>query len=299
MADAGSGKADFTSIYTAPDPRPYFSTLGPLGYQVPRHAEPVVEAVLDVRPGATVLDVCCSYGINAALLRGTVGYDDLVARHTDPARAGLPSAQVVADDAAFHAAHRHPAGPHVVGLDASAPAVGYGTATGLLDAGFAEDLETRDPSPALTAALAGVDVVMCTGGIGYVGPATFRRLLDAAARPERMFVVAFVLRVFDYAPVVDVLDGFGLVTDRIPAAACRQRRFADADERAAACRDVAARGLDPTGYEAAGWYHADCFVTRPADVAPPLPGVPLTAAGVTVPGPRAARDRRSAPARTS
>lgn len=43
-----------------------------------------------------------------------------------------------------------------------------------------------------------------------------------------------------------------------------QRRFADRDEQDAAVRDVEARGLDATGKEAAGWYHADCWVTRPA-----------------------------------
>ncbi|AEA24150.1 hypothetical protein Psed_1917 [Pseudonocardia dioxanivorans CB1190] len=282
MADAGSGKADFTDIYTAADPRPYFRALTPLGYQVPRHALPVVETVLAAAPGSpTVLDVCCSYGINAALLRTTAAYDELAARHADPGRAALPSVEVIAADTVFYAARLTDTGRElrILGLDASAPAVGYATATGLLDAGFAEDLETADPSPALAAALRGVGVVVCTGGVGYVGATTFARILRAVDRPDRTRLVVYVLRVFDYTPVADVLAGFGLVTERIPALACRQRRFADAAERAAACRDVAARGLDPVGREADGWYHADCFVSRPAGTTSPFGALAAVRAG--------------------
>jgi hypothetical protein len=51
----------------------------------------------------------------------------------------------------------------------------------------------------------------------------------------------------------------------------RQRRFADRDEAEAALHDVAARGLDPTGKEADGWYYADCYLTRPAASAATTP----------------------------
>ena len=50
-----------------------------------------------------------------------------------------------------------------------------------------------------------------------------------------------------------------------------QRRCADDDEFRAANADVARRGLDPTGREADGWYHADCYVTRPAAAAAATP----------------------------
>ncbi len=71
-----------------------------------------------------------------------------------------------------------------------------------------------------------------------------------------------VLRVFDYAPIAAVLAARGLVTER--RATFPQRRFADAAEQAAAVHDVRARGLDPTGRESAGWFHADCFVSSPS-----------------------------------
>lgn len=264
-------KADFTTIYNRPDPRAYFGTLRPLGYQVPQRALPVIEAVLESsgleRSSGTVLDVCCSYGINAALLRHDVDLDGIGARAVDPARAGLAPDAVISSDAAFYASHLRRPDLAVLGLDASAPAIDYGLRTGLLTGGWAEDLESADPSPALAAGLSDVGLVVCTGGVGYVGPETFARILAAFGEPRNLWLAVFVLRVFDYTEIAAGFDRYGLVTEKLPGT-FPQRRFADRDEQDAAVHDVEARGLDATGREAAGWYHADCWVTRPATAAP-------------------------------
>lgn len=256
-------KSDFTRIYGRPDPREYFTALHPLGYQIPQQALPVVESVLAEAGPRTVLDVCCSYGINAALLRCAVDLDDIATRGSDPARAELSDADVIADDAAFYAARLRRPEHTVLGLDASGPAIDYGTRTGLLADGWAEDLESADPSPALAAGLRDVGLVVCTGGVGYVGRPTFERIVRAVGDPADLRLAVFVLRVFDYADIAESLAGFGLVTERLPQT-FPQRRFADRAEADAAIHDVRRRGLDPAGKEADGWFHADCYVSRPA-----------------------------------
>lgn len=255
-------KADFSTIYAQPDPRAYFRTLRPLDYQVPQHAKPVIESVMDAAGTTTLLDVCCSYGINAALLRLDVDLETLGARAADPARADLAPETVMASDARFHAAHLRRPDVTVLGLDASAPAIDYGVRTGLLADGWAEDLEAAEPSASVVTGLADVGLVVCTGGVGYVGRDTFARILDAVDRPGDLWLAVFVLRVFDYAEIAAVFEPHGLVTEKLPGT-YPQRRFADRDEQDAAIQDVRARGLDPTGREAAGWYHADCWLTRP------------------------------------
>jgi hypothetical protein len=263
----GTNKSDFTDIYTRPDPRAYFDALIGLEYQIPQRALPVVEAVLDAGGPRTVLDLCCSYGINAGLLRHRVDLDDIAARATDPDRAALPPEEVVEADRRFYADHvRRPDLP-VLGLDVSAPAIDYALRAGLLTDGWAEDLEAADPSPELAAGVAGTGLVVCTGGVGYIGHRTFERLLQVLDDPEDLWLVVFVLRVFDYTDVAAVLAGYGLVTEQVEGTTFVQRRCADEGEYQAANADVARRGLDPTGREADGWYHADCFVTRPAAVA--------------------------------
>jgi SAM-dependent methyltransferase len=262
------GKADFNDIYTAPDPRPYFATLGPLEYQMPEVAAPVVEQVLALRDAdrsPTVLDLCCSYGMISALLHST-GAERLAARYTDSRVADLDSDEMAAADRARFCRERDFS---VVGLDVSAPAIAYGRHAGLLADGWAEDLEDGDPSPELATGLRDVDLVVCTGGVGYIGTPTFRRILDATARPEQLWLVVFVLRVFDYAPIRELLTTYGLETVALPGT-FRQRRFADDAEREAALADVRRRGLDPTGKEADGWYHATGFVSAPASAADQL-----------------------------
>jgi SAM-dependent methyltransferase len=259
-ARTADSKADFTDVYTRPDPRAYFRTLRPLDYQIPQRALPVVEAVLERTGRRTVLDVCCSYGINASLLRCAVDLAEVSDRCVE--RADWSADDVIADDAAFYAARRR-RDLSVLGLDASKPAIEYGLATGLLDGGWAENLEDADPSPALAAGLRDVGLVVCTGGVGYIGPRTFDRIASAVADPAGLWLVVFVLRVFDFADIAATLAGYGLVTEQLPGT-FPQRRFADRAEAEAAVADVRARGLDPTGREADGWFHADCFVTHPA-----------------------------------
>ena len=253
-----ASKTDFSRIYTRPDPREFAAALRPLEYQVPRHAAPVVAEVLDGRP---VLDVCCSYGVNAAQLRCGVDLTELAGRYDDPALAALDTAALIAADRDFYAGRLRAPQVRVLGLDASAPAVDYALRTGLLADGWAEDLEAAGPSPQLTAGVADVGTIVCTGGVGYVTERTFGRLLDLVD-VTRLRLVVCVLRVFDHAPIAELLAGRGLVTEH--RGVFPQRRFADAAEQAAAVHDVRARGLDPTGRESDGWYHADCFVSRPA-----------------------------------
>lgn len=268
-----SGKADFDHAYRSPDPRAYFEVLAPLEYQIPQRALPAIERTVALAahgsPGGdtTVLDLCCSYGFNAALLRCDVDLPEMTTRYTHPPLRGLDTAALMEEDRRFYAGRRRRDAPRVLGLDVAAPAVDYAVAAGMMEGGWAEDLEREEPSAALAASLRDLDVISCTGGVGYVGAATFDRVLRLVRRPERVWVVMFVLRMFDATEVIKVLAGHGLVTERVPGRPVRQRRFADREEQEVAVARVRDRGLDPTGLEADGWYYADCFLARPADAA--------------------------------
>lgn len=261
-------KADFSHIYAQPDPRQYFRVLDELDYQIPQRALPVFRAVLAAsrRDGRnrTVLDLCCSYGINSALLLSRGDPAQVAARYLSPAAARLSSGEMAEADWGYFAGRR--GDPRILGLDASTPAITYATRAGLLDKGWAEDLEAAPPSAELRAGVADVGLIICTGGVGYIGVPTFERLLQAIRDPADLWLVVFVLRVFDYAKVAALLKEYGLVTERLPLT-FPQRRFANDGERTAAIRDVKRRGLDAAGKEADGWYHADCFLTRPAAAA--------------------------------
>jgi len=203
-AKAGHGKADFNHIYDQPDPRDYFSTLGEFGYEIPQRALPVFQALLTaLRSGREavdaaplrVLDLCCSYGVNAALMRCDVSMDELFDHYANPAFADLLPAELFRKDEAYYAERCRPDAVRVSGLDVAGNAVAYGCGVGLLDAGWSEDLEASDPSPQLTDHLKGVDLVTTTGGVGYITERIFRPGAGSAAR--RLGAVGGRLRVAD------------------------------------------------------------------------------------------------------
>jgi len=260
-----TGKADFGAIYNQQNARPYYRTLGALGYEIPRWGADAFARLLgalprDAAPGRpTVLDVCCSYGVGGVLLTTDLSLDDLYAYYAgeEETRDGASAA---AADRRFFAGHRLPDPPRVVGLDVAENAVAYAVASGALDDAVAADLESGDPDPEVAEQLTDVDLVVTTGGVGYVTEATFRRLMESAAGTPS--VAAFCLREYDYSPIADALSDYGLRTERADRT-FHQRRFVDDDERAWAFEEITARGLDPDGKETDGHYHAELYVSRP------------------------------------
>ncbi len=275
-----SGKANFDHVYDLDDPREYFEALGSFDYQIPQHGQrlfdPLVEALRRERgrrnghgcPRLRVVDLCCSYGVNAALLKHELSLDDLYARYRSGEFAGLSSEELAGADAAFYGERRREAPPEVVGLDVSRNAVSYGVRCGLLDAGFAENLEEDEPSEALRRAVSGADLLTVTGGVGYISERTFERLLDCVvAGPEGRipWVAALALRWVSYEDISEVLSKYGLVTEKLDSHTFTQRRFIDAAEREYVLEELAGMDVDSTGKEDEGWYHANFYLSRPAE----------------------------------
>lgn len=267
--DNGAATATFGDVYEQPDPRPYVRAVADLDYQTPEHARGVfsllARSVVGGRDGRPrgVLDLCCSYGITAALLNHELTLADLYRRYRSTDLDAAPHDRRVAADRAYYAAHRRPEAVPTVGLDVAAPAVAYALATGLLDAGVCADLERHDPSAALADLLADVGLVTVTGGLSFITGVTFDRVLGAAAGDDPPWIAMFTLRSVDVGPIGAVADRHGLVLEQVPGRTFRQRRFAHADERRVALERVRRVGLDPDGIETDGYHHTVLHVARP------------------------------------
>ncbi|MEU6865763.1 hypothetical protein ABZ924_21300 [Streptomyces sp. NPDC046876] len=257
-----AGMTSFDDVYALPDPRGYFTALAPYGYQTPAHAQPVFRALArGLGPGRrTVLDLCCSYGINAALVNHDVTLDELYAHYTAPEAARLTTEELLARDRAFYAARRRADAVRMIGVDIARPAVAYAVAAGLLDEGHTDDLEAAEPGEVLRSSAAGVGLITVTGGTTFLTGRTFGRLLSAVGRPVP--VAAFVLRSHDFRGIADCLRAYGLTVERVPGTS-PQRRFTDAAEQRRAVAAVRALGEDPTGKEASGWYHTRLHLAHP------------------------------------
>jgi len=146
-------KAVFDDIYTMQDPRAYFSVLGELDYMIPDVAEPVVRQILAARQALSgvmpkVLDIGCSYGINAAVHRFPLTFSGLRHRYARREVRALDPEDMVRLDRNFYASWPDVGTARFFGLDISAPAVSYATRVGLIDHGIVTDLERSELSPA-------------------------------------------------------------------------------------------------------------------------------------------------------
>ncbi|MBF6069667.1 class I SAM-dependent methyltransferase [Nocardia farcinica] len=260
-----TGKASFDDIYDRPDPRAYYTRMSALDYRIPELAKPFFEQqIREYRASArtdtpTVLDIGCSYGVNAALLRFDTTIADLAAHY---AGAGdLDPAALAARDRARLTEYDAWPGVRFLGVDASRPALDYAAAAGLLHEVVHADLEAADPTDDQRALLARADLVVSTGCIGYVTEKTLVRIATAHPR-RRPWMAHFVLRMFDFGPIAAELDALGYRTEQVPGL-FRQRRFAAPAERDHVLATLADHGIDTRGHESEGWLYASLFVSRP------------------------------------
>lgn len=269
--DLEDGKANFEAIYNGDDPRAYYAELGSLGYEIPHHGQQVFSALLaarrDDQEASTprVLDLCCSYGVNAALLTCDLTMVDLIEHYGSPDVEVLSSSELLSLDRDYYAEHRLSDPPAVAGLDISDRAVGYAEQVGLLGHGAVENLECSPASVELAGVVADTDMITVTGGVGYITAETFARLYDAADGDNLPWLAAFTLRRFSYHDIADVLAERGLVTERLMGRTFPQRRFSCEEEREFTLRHLDESGLDVTGREAEGLFHTEFYLSRPAD----------------------------------
>jgi hypothetical protein len=274
------GKASFGHIYNLGDPRAYFETLGRFDYIAPQNGylvfSPLIQAKKRLLGGGseemTVVDLCCSYGLNGALLKYEVTMDDLYERYRSQDLASLSSEELAGADAEFFRLRKRKASPKVVGIDVADNAVSYALRVGLLDEGFVENLEENEPTDALSEAVAETDLLVVTGGVGYVWERTFERLLGCMTEEGDVpWVATFPTRMMDYEPIAKVLSRYGLVTEKLPERTFAQRRFTSIDEQEYVLGELARMGIDPEGREAVGYYHTECYLSRPPEQVSEIP----------------------------
>jgi len=212
--DINEAKANMDHIYDQNDPRAYFCELKKLGYVIPGVAKPIFRQLIahlqDRQDRAVrVLDLGCSYGVNAALLKHDLSMPDLYDHWGREALLDVPSEQVIAEDRRFFADLGDAEDIKVIGLDQAEAAVAFGESAGLLDEGLAVNLETEPLPATATEELALVDLVTSTGCVGYVTERSFERLLPAVMQGQPPWIGNFVLRMFPFDAIETSLEGAG------------------------------------------------------------------------------------------
>lgn len=264
-----TGKISLEHIYTQPDPRAYFTTLRGLDYQIPGSAKPYFAGLIEeyrrsqgVRT-PQVLDIGCSYGINAVLLKCDATMEELYDRYGGTDSAAHDHRTLLARDQEFLRSRQRPDRARFIGLDASENALAYARTAGFIDDAVHADLESADPTEEQRARLSGTDLVISTGCLGYVTEKTILRVVEAQ-QDRRPWMAHFVLRMFPFDPIAESLTAAGYETvhsERV----FKQRRFATSEEQSLVLDNLSTIGVDPQGLETDGWFYARLHISRPRD----------------------------------
>lgn len=268
FASLNASKANFDEIYLQDDPRGYFSVLGALDYMIPDVAAPIIRQILSARKHRydampVVLDLGCSYGINAAVHRYPLSFRRLRRRYASADMAALSADDLARLDRSYYASWPETGIARFVGLDVSAAAVRYAVSVGLLDEGIVANLESAALAPGDAERISHANVILTTGCVGYVTERTFGAVLGAMKSTP--WIVSFVLRMFPYDNIADELAKHGLITERLAGATFVQRRFRDVEEFTHCLGNLEKLGIDTGGLESEGRFQAELFVSRPRE----------------------------------
>ncbi len=265
-----TGKVSLDHIYTRPDPRAYFTTLRELDYCIPQLAKPHFAKLAEEYRRAyrvstpTILDLGCSYGINGALLKCDVTMNELYDRYGGRDARGRSRQALLDRDRELVRARAGLRRARFVGLDSSHPALSYALQAGFIDGAIHADLESRDPTEGEQVLLAGADLVVSTGCLGYISHRTIARVVQAHGR-RKPWMAHFVLRMFPFDPVAESLAELGYETVRHERV-FKQRRFASSEEQARVLDTLASVGVSPRGLEVDGWLYAQLYLSRPRGI---------------------------------
>ncbi len=269
-------KAEMGQIYDQDDPISYFRELNKLSYIIPSLAKPIFQKLISHLQSGNdtsirLLDIGCSYGVNAALLKYDLSMPELYDHWDEQAVADDASDDVVAYSRDFLGTLTKHDDLSVVGLDVAESAVAFAEKVGLLDEAHAVNLETEQLPEAAQEHLAPVDLVISTGCVGYVTEQSFERLMPAVTQGRSPWMANFVLRMFSFDAIDKALQGWGYVTEKLEGQTFLQRNFASDQEQELLLEQLRMRGIDPTGQESEGQLLAEFYLSRPANDAAALP----------------------------
>lgn len=274
--EINEAKARMNHIYDQSDPRAYFRELKKLGYAIPNEAKPIFQnliAHLQKRQDDTVhlLDLGCSYGVNAALLKHDLSMPDLYQHWGQDRQADETATEAVEYHQRYFAGLDEPEDIEVIGLDVAENAVAFAEGIGLLDVGLTFNLETQALPASAEEDLAQVDLVTSTGCVGYITEKSFERLLPVITRDRPPWIANFVLRMFPFDAIGETLSDWGYVTEKLEGQTYVQRDFASSEEQGQVLEQLREEGIDPAGKEAEGDLLAEFYLSRPIKDAAEMP----------------------------
>lgn len=263
-------KANMDNIYNQLDPRAYFRELKKLTYTIPGKAQPIFRKLTrhlrQTRNGKVqILDLGCSYGINAALLKYDLSLSELYDHWSQKRLSEATPKEVIEYDGRFFSRLDKKEDVEVVGMDEAENAVAFGLETGLLDEGIVLNLETESLSKPTRQELKKVDLVISSGAVGYLTEKSFDKIMPTVTQQQPAWLANFVLRMFPFDAIEETLKNQGYLTEKLKNRTFVQRRFASSEEQEEVLTLLYDHGIDLKKEETEGYLLAEFYLSRPAN----------------------------------
>ena len=257
------------SIYDRPDPREYFNTLEKLNYAIPGNAKPLFQKLISQfrrrhqLEEICILDLGCSYGVNAALLKHNLSLDDLYNHWTQDELEDATTEEVIQKDRQFFDDLNDSENLKVIGIDQADNALTFAENVGLIDEGLAVNLEQEKLPEDVRQGLEPVDLMISTGCVGYVTEKSFEQLMEPITERKSAWIANFVLRMFPYDQIEKALSRWDYKTEKLNGQYFRQRDFASTEEQNRVVEQLKSQGIEPSCLETEGHFVAELYVSRP------------------------------------
>ncbi len=269
-------KQNFDSVYNEASPAQYFLAMRELAYEIPESSKATTDAIIMHLLNScdcdhlNILDIGCSYGVNASVIKCGVPLQTLFNRYDDKE----DRSDQIRRDQEFYSSIPRRSELNFIGFDSANNAVDYAKEIGILAGAFSGNFEnaTGGDNPFLTNpnAAQNIDMILSTGCVGYVTERTFAGILDQPESARPKIVASYVLRMFDYGPIARCLADRDYETKRLVGQHFRQRRCANQGERDLVLSQVTEHGLNPYTDEVDGYLCADLYLSWRSDIQPPL-----------------------------
>jgi SAM-dependent methyltransferase len=265
--DINKGKANFDAIYNSDTPSLYFQAMQGLDYQIPESSRDTTKKILSNFISGVggrrirLLDVGCSYGVNASVLKYGLNLSELFNRYSG--QTGREA--LVKRDREFYASLQAWPELDFLGFDSAAEAVKYAKDCGTIGNGWCANFE-HPIAAADTVGLTfektkSIDVILSTGCVGYVTERTFDAILNKLKHSPPKVIVSYVLRMFDYTSIAACLRRKGYNTVMLADHTFKQRRCANDEEHSFLLAQLRARGHSPAEAETNGYLCATLYIS--------------------------------------
>ena len=261
-------KLNLNEVYNLKNPEPYYQSINQYEYDLPERAKPYFEKIINTYRNyesvrfLKILDIGCSYGINAAILKFNKSITEIYQHYTNSSRLQQSELSRRHLDSKWLDESSLDEGLQFIGLDSAEKAVNYATESQLIQSGISTNLERFPLLKEDYTNLQDINLLLSTGCIGYITEVTFDKILSAVRNLDQLWGAVFVLKMFDISEIKKTFAKYNLALVET-GVTVKQRKFSSVEEKESMINFLEKQGLSAEDEKKSDNLLAELFLILP------------------------------------